>query len=298
MKPVAGTPIVVGVDDTPESLLAVDWAAHEAAARHQPLQILHAFIWPLLHVPLGPAPEGPPEGGFRNAAEHIVAGAVARARAAQPGLTVTTVTPEAAPAAALIAQSRRASLVVLGHRGLDRVTGLLVGSIAVRVAAHTRCPVVVVPPTRPSEEPTDIRVVAAIDGSSDSHAALAFAFDHASFHGARLVAIHAYHWPTSTGPGDMLPLVFDPAVLRGEEERVVAEALAGWCEKYPDVAVERRILWGNPPSVLAKESAGALLTVVGSRGRGGLTGLLLGSVSQHLLTDAQGPVAVVRANLH
>jgi nucleotide-binding universal stress UspA family protein len=131
-------PVVVGVDGSPGSLRALDWAAREAATRQSRLHVLHAFLWPLMHVPLGPSDLGPPDGGLRNAAVHILTSAADRARRAAPALDVSTDLPVCAPAAALIEASHDAGLVVVGHRGLGRFTGLLVGSVGVQTAASRR----------------------------------------------------------------------------------------------------------------------------------------------------------------
>jgi nucleotide-binding universal stress UspA family protein len=111
-------PVVVGVDGSASSLAAVDLAAHEATLRRRPLRIVHAFIWPYLHVPLGPSPYGPPEGGLRHQAERILGDAHARAHAAAPEVLVhgELITGEAA--AVLHDCSRTAELIVIGDRGL------------------------------------------------------------------------------------------------------------------------------------------------------------------------------------
>ena len=115
---------------------------------------------------------------------------------------------------------------------------------------------------------------------------------------ADLVAVHAWLHPVSAGPGDMLPLVYDPDALADEERRLLGESLAGWAERYPNVVVHRELVRNRPGHALVERSAAAQLVVVGARGRGGFTGLLLGSVSQTLIHHAACPVAVVRATLH
>jgi nucleotide-binding universal stress UspA family protein len=111
--------------------------------------------------------------------------------------------------------------------------------------------------------------------------------------GVPLVATHAWTHPASAGPGDMLPLVYDTADVESEETRLVAEALAGWHDRYPDVTVQRELVHGGARKALIDASHRAQLVVVGTRGRGGFTGLLLGSVSQAVLHHAACPVAVV-----
>ncbi|NBM15738.1 universal stress protein [Streptomyces sp. GC420] len=287
-------PVVVGVDGSPSSLLAVETAAREARLRGVGLRVVHAFIWPAMHVPLGPSPLGPAEGGLRNLADTTVADAVERARTTEPEVEIESAVVTGEPLSVLEAESRSAALVVVGSRGLGGFTGLLLGSTAVHLSAHGRCPVLVV---RGRQEPAG-PVLLAVDGSPAGEAAVAFAFAEASLRGAKLVALHTWNnWtgPVATAPGDPLPLVYDETMLRDEEERVLAEALSGWQDKFPDVTVERRLVQAHPRQALIEASESAQLLVVGARGRGGFTGLLLGSVSQAVLHHAHCPVAVARS---
>ncbi|MBO4208767.1 universal stress protein [Micromonospora echinofusca] len=285
-----GAPVVVGVDGSTTALDAVRLAAREAALRQRPLKVVHAFIWPLMNVPLGPSAFGPPEGGLRNQAERIVAEAVAEAEKAVPGLTVTGEVVDGASTPVLLAAARDAALTVLGNRGLGGFGGLLLGSTSTQVAEYADGPVLVVR----GEERTDGPVVVGVDGSELSELAVAFAAEEAARRQTRLVAVHAWLNPAPVGPGDVLPLVYDVDALRSEEERVLAEAVAGLAERYPQLTVEQRLVRGAPKRVLVQESAEAQLVVVGARGHGGLAGMLLGSVSHAVLHQAHCPVVVVR----
>ncbi|GAA2691339.1 universal stress protein [Nonomuraea recticatena] len=281
--------IVVGVDGSPQSLSAVDWAAREAAARQCRLRIVHAFLWPIMGVPLGPPVMGPADAGLQQAAEKLLRTAVDRARQAAPTLDVSTDLPVCAPSAALIDASREAVLVVVGHRGLGGFTGLLVGSVGVQTAAHAACPVVVVrdSPSGDHDEadPATGQVVVGVDDSDLSDLAVDFAFAHAARHGLGVVAVHAYQWRI----GSYYEHLYQ------SPNRLLAEAVARHREQYPEVPVQQKAVRGESAAVLVAESAGAALTVVGSRGRGGFTGLLLGSTSQRVLHHATGTVAIVRA---
>lgn len=281
--------VLVGVDGSTSSLRAVALAVREATLRHLPLRIAHAFIWPLLDVPLGPAPGAPPSGGLRHHAEQIVTDAVAHAQHLAPDLDVNGEVLVGAPASTLLA-SDDAALIVLGDRGLDGFTGLLVGSVAVQVAHHATVPVLV---ARGSDQPRE-HVLVGVDGSPHANAAIGFAFDEAAYRGIALTALHAWQYPIPGDIGEMLPLVYDRHVLENEEARVLFEAMAGWQEKYPQVTVHHRLIWGSPRKVLVEASTRAELVVVGARGRGGFTGLVLGSVSQAVLHHADCPVAIVR----
>jgi nucleotide-binding universal stress UspA family protein len=123
--------------------------------------------------------------------------------------------------------------------------------------------------------------------------AVGFAFEEAALRGMPLVALHAWTSPVSTGPGDMLPLVYDVSAVEAGEARLLAEAIAGRQEKYPDVEVRRVLVHRNARAALIEVTRQAQLAVVGTRGLGGFAGLLLGSVSQAVLHHAAGPVAVV-----
>lgn len=287
-------PVVVGVDGSAQSDAAVAWAAREAVLRHRPLRAVHAFVWPLLRVSTGPLPGGPPDSGLRGAADRMILAAAATARDAAPAVAVTGAVVTGHPAGVLVAESHSAALVILGNRGLGGFSGLLAGSVAVPVAAHAACPVVVVRDEAGQLGPSAGRVVVAVDGSPLSELAVGFAFEEAAWWGVGLTAVHAWTHPTSTGPDDPLPLVYDVDAVIGDEERLLAEQLAGWRDRYPDVDVRRRVVHGRASKVVVEESHGATLLVVGSRGRGGFRGLLLGSVSQAALHHAGCPVAIVR----
>jgi acyl-CoA dehydrogenase family protein 9 len=289
--------VVVGVDGSPQSLHAVDWATAETVARQCPLRIVHAFVWPMLNVPLGPPALGPPDAGLQHAAEQVLLTAADRARRAAPALDIRTDLPVGAPAAALIEASHDAALLVVGHRGLGGFTGLLVGSVGVQAAAHAVCPVIVV---RDNDNdgvdpgPAIGQVVVGVDGSELSSLAIDFAFTHAAQRGLGVTAVHVYQSRAMAAAAEPRLVVYD-----GDDSRhdlLLAEALAGYSDKYPDAPVLRKVVPGRPAAVLVAESAGAALTVVGSRGRGSFTGLLLGSTSQSVLQHATGAVAIVRVH--
>ncbi|MFG2052397.1 universal stress protein [Micromonospora sp. NPDC048930] len=291
MNSANGAAVVVGVDGSESALRAVRLAADEAARRHRPLRVVHGFIWPLLRVPVNPLAEGPPGGGLRHQAEEIVRAAVAEAEGAVPGMRVSGEIIDGEAAAALLGEASTATMIVLGDRGLGGFATLVVGSVAIQVAAYADCPVLVARGADRTAGP----VVVGVDGSARSRAAVEFAAEEASVRGTRLHAVHAYTHPFSGGPGDMQPLVYEEGQLRGEEDRVLAESLTGLGERWPEVPVTREVVHGRPVGVLTEASRTAQLVVVGAQGRGELSGLLLGSVSQGVLHHADCPVAVVRS---
>lgn len=290
----SGRPVVVGVDGSASGLRAVRWAAGQAARRDTGLRLVHAAA----------APTGYP-GGFVDAqvlrtalAEQgraALARAAETAAAAVPGLGTVEVLTEAPASAALVAESRDADLVVLGSRGLGGFTGLLVGSTAVEVTAHARCAVAVVRAASDDQEPpTTGPVVVGVDGTPVGEAAIAFAFAEAAERGADLLAVHAWSdlLLEIAFVGGAEALDFSRLAERAEE--LLGERLAGWSPTYPDVRVTREVVRGRPTQALLDRARNAQLVVVGSRGRGGFRGLLLGSTSHHLIHHAPCPVVVVR----
>lgn len=284
--------VVVGIDGSDQSRDAVSFAAEAARLRRATLRVVHAFIWPLLRVPLGPSPYGPPEGGLRNEADRFVTEAIEHAASVEPGIEVAGEVMTGAPAAVLIQESRAADLVVVGNRGLGGFSGLLVGSVGVSVAAHATCPVAVVR-RREGNGPSAGRVVVGVDGSPSSERALALAFDEAKLRGTGITVLHGWTAPASVGYGQ-LPLAYDPDTTDAGESRLLDDLLADWQRSFPDVDLRQRVRHVRANKLLVDESQGAELLVVGSRGRGGFRGLLLGSVSQAALHHAGCPVIITR----
>jgi nucleotide-binding universal stress UspA family protein len=207
-----------------------------------------------------------------------------------PGVEVTQVRDRTAPIQLLLAESEHARTVVLGASGKGGFEGMLLGSVAVAVTAQGTSPVAVVRQAAAPDGP----VVVGVDGSPVSVAAVGAAFEEAAWRGAPLVAVHAWSdIEYINGLPSELSLLLDEAP-KHDHERVLAESLAGWQEKFPEVEVERVLPKDRPRRQLLDWSAKAQLVVVGSRGRGGFRGALLGSTSQALLHHAQSPVLVVR----
>jgi nucleotide-binding universal stress UspA family protein len=190
----------------------------------------------------------------------------------------------------LLAEAERAALVVLGDRGLGGFTGLLVGAIAVQVAAHAPGPVLVARGTLREAGP----VVVGVDGSEGSELALEFGFEESAARGAELVAVRAFPGRVPPEVESELPLIYDADDVRREESRQLAELLTRHRDRFPEVPVTERVRSGRAARTLVEASADAQLVVVGARGRGGFAGLLLGSVSQAVLHHTRCPVAIVR----
>lgn len=281
--------IVAGVDGSEQALEAVRWATRDAASRPgSVLRIVTARATAIEPIPV----EGYSRSEYQRVAladaEDRLDAATSVARAIAPDLDVERATTEGTPRKVLLEESGQADLLVLGHRGHGGFVGLLTGSVAVAVTAGASCPVVVV---RNSAADDRAPVVVGVDGSPLSEAALGFAFDIAARRQVPLIAVHT--WMDLTIEPAVVPMVNLEEVLEQERE-VLAQRLAGWSEKYPDVEVRRRIARDQPGRTLVEQSHNAGLVVVGARGRGAVAGTVLGSVSQTVLHHAQCPVAVVR----
>jgi nucleotide-binding universal stress UspA family protein len=292
-------PIVVAYDGSPASDAALVWAAGEALARGNDLMLLHVQA-PLPAEIVGFDPSaGLAFGDWEKSGQVLLAAAQAKAEAHAPGLRIHTRLEYEAVVPALLEVSSDASLLVVGSRGRGGFTGLLLGSVSTQVTAHAQCPVVVVHDTDHRSydgEPTEFanRVVIGIDGSELSRDAMAFAFDYASRHGLGITALHTWDVPV---PDTVPPIIVSQAELdevQDEELMITATQMSAWTDKHPDINVVQKVMRGSAVAVLIGASKDAALVVVGSRGRGGFLGLLLGSVSQALLHHAVAPVAVVR----
>lgn len=285
-----GLPIVVGIDGSDRALRAVRWAAVEAVQRNAQLHVVTAFAAgqnrSLSRTGLGDNQhEVMLDEGRRQLAEAVTVAEETGGVSVSQQLTVGF------PVPVLQEASERAQLVVLGDRGNGGVGGLLVGSVATAVASRAACPVVLV---RNNDLPADDRtrpVVVGVDSSPMSEAALGFGFAVASERGVPLVVVHAW---LDVYIGSLTGAALDWEAIETEEQEVLAERLAGWGQKYPDVPVQRRVVLEGPAPALIAESENAQLVVVGSRGRGAALSVLLGSVSHALLHRACSSVAVVR----
>lgn len=260
MNAFSGRAVVVGVDGSASSLVAVRLAAEDAALRNAPLGVVHCFVWPPYEVPN--------YGLLRRDAERTVEEAVAVASALVPGTPVSGTVVDGEPGSVLRTKCRDAALVVLGpsdpaHRRAPA------DSVVEHVAARTACPVMVAHLPRRNTCP----VLVGVDGSADSAAAVEFAAFEAAARDTDLVAVHV-----ERGEGD--------------SDRPLAEAAVQARRSAHGVKVEQRSISGNPREALINESATARMMVVGARGH---YRTLLGTVSYALLRNAYCPVVVVRS---
>lgn len=292
-------PVVVGIDGSTHSRAAAALAAWEAARDDRTLRLVSGFDQPVTagqplmtgqpltaaQMVMTPQMVQAPMDSTANVLRETAEGL----RRDHPGLRVETEVTAGNPTTVLVDESRDAALVVLGSRGLGGFTGLLLGSVSAQVAAHAGAPVMIArgaadddphPPPAPGDGP----VVVGVDGSPRSAAAVEFAMDEADARHQPLITVYAWQVPRM-----------------GEEEarRVPEEATVRAAQRYPQVRVEHRSVDAtNPAKALLEvgDEVDASLLVVGSRGRDGFSGLLLGSVSQAVLNHAHRTVAVVHTH--
>ncbi|TVY05097.1 universal stress protein [Mycolicibacterium porcinum] len=280
--------IVVGVDGSSSSDAAVAWAAETAVLRGVGLTLVHALpgaaspVWLDVALPQEYWDYQNQQGQeILDAARGVAVKTIAGQQ--EPRIIAKAVPGHAV--ATLIDYSRNADLLVVGSRGLSKWGRRLLGSVSSSLAAHAHGAVAVIPE---GDYPAGGPVVVGVDGSRASEFATEIAFDEASRRGVELVVVHTW-----------TDLNFEfPDVkwedLSSEAERALAEQLAGWCERYPDVVVRRVVMPDKPARQLLAQAESAQLVVVGNRGRGGFTGLLLGSVSSAVVHSSTAPVIVAR----
>jgi len=273
-------PVVAGVDGSPESLRAAEWAALAAQRHRAPLRIVSA-------------PALPPRMHARHAVPQTVADqlsgesaralreAVSRTEEVSSRLLIDTGLLDGPPALAVTASGTGALMLVVGARGAGGFAQLLLGSVSRYAAMHATCPVIVV---REETSAVHREVVVGVHDPQDASAALAFAFDEAALRGAALVVVHS--WNSLPAP------IWRPADadrLASETDRHLEEALEPWRAKYPGVPVRRDVLHGHPARVLAAYAGRADLVVIGRH----YGGHAIGGIQHAVLSHAHGPIAVV-----
>ncbi len=299
--------IAAGIDGSQAAFGAARWAAFDAERRGVTLRLVHAVVAPLVGGYPEPSLRAPTvTDKMRERAARLLHTTTDRLRADHPGLRIETTQQDGPPVPVLIDQSRQALAMVVGADGVGRLSGVFFGSVSARLAEHGHgCIVIARPESVDAAEADPGDVVVGVDGSPHSQAAIGFAYEEAALRGATLVAIHTWNdKPLRRGLGSY-PLDMDASGIDQAQHRLLETELAGWEQKYPEVPVQMRILRGRPaPNLLRYATTNdertngkrrTQLIVVGSRGRGGFTGLLLGSTSQAVMIHADCSVAVVHS---
>ncbi len=294
--------IVVGVDGSPDSNAALRWAVREATMRNVSLTLAYAATplpgdslvleWTGDSVPEELLP------ALTATSERVLDDAVKLVEDMTDGENRPPINNEVfsgSPVSALVELSAKAEMVVTGSRGHGTLERVLMGSVSTGLVHHAHCPVAVI--RDGAAPPVEGCVLVGVDGSPASELATAIAFDEASWRGAELVALHAWtdvevpavssrEWTGTTRTSW--------TKLQSAAEETLAERLAGWRERYPDVVVRREVVVNHAAQHLVERSESAQLVVVGSHGRGGFTGMLLGSVSTAVVHAVRTPIIVAR----
>jgi nucleotide-binding universal stress UspA family protein len=277
--------VVLAYDGSPDSERALAWAVPIAQDLGHPLTVVTARDlsrqWPAMT-------------GGAEQWDQVASARLGRASELvkeHAGPAPQFVATKQTPVDALRELSRTAWMVVLGAQGHTRIGGTLIGSVSQHIAQHASCSVAVV---RESASPTSRDVIVGVDGSDESRIAVALAFDIAASRNVPVVAVFGWHPGSGERAKGRLPLSGDTVDNRNAGEQIVAEAIAPWQARYPDVEVAVEAIPIHPSRLLGDASSHSGLVVVGSRGRGAFMGMLLGSVGQSLLTHANCPVIVAR----
>ncbi|MBF6209816.1 universal stress protein [Nocardia puris] len=285
-------PIVVGVDGSAGATTAVTWAAHTAALHRAPLLLLHVVD---VVADYGPGSTEPLTAtDYDRLAEHgrwLLDSATARAEEAAADLGGVEVRVELVQSPAtptLLARSEGARMIAVGTRDRGSLRRALLGSVSSALARRAHCPVAVIREGADLSAAVRTRpVIVGVDGTAVSEPAIELALSEASVRGVDLVAVHV--WTGVELPADY---GFDPADTETDMNYVLAESLAGWQERFPEVTIHREVVKDRPERYLRERSETAQLLVVGSRGRGGFSSMLFGSTSQSLVLSADCPLLV------
>lgn len=299
-------PVVVGVDGSEQSERALLWAANYVQTVGAELLVVLARVHPVPVTNVGPQPVWPwpithsrDEHGVEQT-KHFLSQAVDAVLADEfdADLRVLVEDGEAAQVLIDVAQREKAQLAVTGRRGIGGFRRLLLGSVSDEVARYSPCPVAVI--SKPDTNRDFAEVVAVgVDGSQPAEQAVQWAADYAMKAGHRLLILHAWDRPRT--PPDSLAALFptiddNSDVLARVAQAVVDEAISKVRSTHAGLDVQGRVLTGYPSSVLeeAGDKDNVALLVVGTRGLGGFSSMMLGSVADQLLHHGRRPIVVVR----
>ena len=288
--------IVCAVDGSDASKTAAKWAANTAVKRGIPLRLVSSYSMPQFLYAEGMVP--PQELYEDLEAETLEKIEEAKKVAVDfvPDVDVSHQIEEGSPIDMLLDLSEQCTMIIMGSRGLGGLSGMVMGSVSAAVVSHASCPVVVVREDNHVTEETKYGpVVVGVDGSGVSQKAIENAFKEADARGAELIAVHTWmDMQVQASLAGLSAAQQQWQVVEEEQNALLGHRLAGWQERFPDVKVTKVVTRDRPVRALADASEGAQLLVVGSHGRGGFKGMLLGSTSRALLQAAPCPMMVVR----
>ncbi|BAC19601.1 conserved hypothetical protein [Corynebacterium efficiens YS-314] len=288
--------VVVAVDGSEASKQAVRWAANTANKRGIPLRLASSYTMPQFLYAEGMVPPQELFDDLQAEALEKIDEARAIAHEVAPDIKIGHTIAEGSPIDMLLEMSKSVTMIVMGSRGLGGLSGMVMGSVSGAVVSHAHCPVVVVREDSSVNEDNKYGpVVVGVDGSEVSQRATEVAFAEASARGAELIAVHT--WMDMQVQASLAGLAAAQQQwdeVEREQTELLTERIQPLADQYPDVPVKKVITRDRPVRALAEASEGAQLLVVGSHGRGGFKGMLLGSTSRALLQSAPCPMMVVR----
>ncbi|MDK6259410.1 MULTISPECIES: universal stress protein [Corynebacterium] len=292
--------IVVAVDGSKASHVAVRWAANTAMKRGVPLRLASSYTMPQYLYAEGMVPPQELFDDLQAETMEKIDEAREIAHQAAPDIKIGHTVAEGSPIDMLLEMSKSVTMIVMGSRGLGGLSGMVMGSVSAAVVSHASCPVVVVREDNNVDETTKYGpVVVGVDGSEVSQKATEFAFAEAEARGAELVAVHTWmDMQVQASLAGLSAAQQQWEEIEGEQQQLLDERLADLVAKYPKVDVKKLITRDRPIRALVDAAEGAQLLVVGSHGRGGFKGMLLGSTSRALLQSAPCPMMVVRPDTH
>lgn len=276
---------IIGVDGSEQSRVALDWGLARAAQTGAHVELLHIADDSFLSESVAFLSEA------QQASEQMLAAECDYARASGFTGEISGTAVVGHPITEVEEASKHADLVILGEHAGSKLAGSFFGTRSVKIAAVAHCPVAVIP-TTPVNAPKP-GVVVGVDGSEAAKKAIAFAAEEASFRAVPLIAVYAWMPPLTPG----LEYLWSEELVesqRSSAEEAIAIGTAGLAERYPDLKVERRIVQAPPVAALLQAAEDADTIVVGSRGRSGLSRLLLGSVSHGVLQALTRTTIVTR----
>ncbi|AEX40517.1 Universal stress protein A [Corynebacterium pseudotuberculosis] len=288
--------VVVAVDGSEASNNAVRWAANTANKRGVPLRLAASYTMPQFLYAEGMVPPQELFDELQTETMATVEAARTLAHEVAPDIKIGYTIAEGSPIDMLLEMSSEVTMIVMGSRGLGGLSGMVMGSVSAAVVSHAKCPVVVV---REDNQVTDANkygpVVVGVDGSEVSQRATEFAFEEAQARGAKLVAIHTWmDMQVQASLAGLAAAQQEWNVIEEEQTQLLHDRIQPLLERFPDVNVDMVITRDRPIRALEDSAKDAQLLVVGSHGRGGFRGMLLGSTSRALLQSAPCPMVVVR----